>query len=75
MLIFYSVLLLFRGVTTKIQSVSISGGHCSPKVFSQFLSPMEFWFLAIVAFGLLSWGCLISGNTANLIAQILFKEN
>ncbi len=28
------------------------------KVFSPFLSPMEFWFLATVAFGLLSWGRL-----------------
>ncbi len=27
----------------------------SPKVFLSVLSPMEFWFLAIVASGLLSW--------------------
>ncbi len=30
----------------------------SPKVFSPFLSPMGFWFLAAVASGLLSWGHL-----------------
>ncbi len=39
------------------------------------LSPMEFWFLATVAFCLLSWGHFISGNTVDLIAQILFEEN
>ncbi len=43
--------------------------------FSPFLSLMEFWFLATVAFGLLSWGHLISGNIVSLIAQILFEEN
>ncbi len=32
----------------------------SPKVFFSVLSPMEFWFLAAVASGLLSWGHLIS---------------
>ncbi len=36
---------------------------------------MEFWFLAAVASGLLSWGHLISSNINDLIAQILFKLN
>ncbi len=47
----------------------------SPKVFFSILSPMEFWFLAAVASGLLSWGHLISSDIIDLIAQILFKLN
>ncbi len=47
----------------------------SPKIFFSILSPMEFWFLAAVASGLLSWGHLISSNIVDLIAQILFKLN
>ncbi len=38
--------------------------------FFSILSPMEFWFLAAVASGLLSWG-----NLHFQIAQILFKLN
>ncbi len=47
----------------------------SPKVFFSILSPMEVWFLAAVASGLLSWGHLISSDIIDLIAQILFKLN
>ncbi len=47
----------------------------SPKVFSSILSPMEFWFLAAVASGSLSWGHFISSDIIDLIAQILFKLN
>ncbi len=36
---------------------------------------MEFWFLAAVASGLLSWGHFISSDITDLIAQILFKLN
>ncbi len=43
--------------------------------FFSFLSPMELWFLATVAFGLLSWGHFISSNIVGLIAQILFEES
>ncbi len=43
--------------------------------FFSILSPMEFWFLAIVASGLLSWGHFISSDITDLIAQILFKLN
>ncbi len=39
------------------------------------LSPMEFWFLAAVASGLLSWGHLISSNIIDLIEQKLFELN
>ncbi len=39
----------------------------SPKVFFSVLSPMEFWFLAAVASGLLSWGHFISSNIVDLI--------
>ncbi len=47
----------------------------SPKVFFSILSPMEFWFLAAVTSGLLSWGHFISSDIVDLIAQILFKLN
>ncbi len=47
----------------------------SPKVFFSILSPMEFWFLAAVASGLLSCGHLISSDIVDMIAQILFKLN
>ncbi len=47
----------------------------SPKVYFSVLSPMEFWFLAVVASGLLSWGHLFSSDIIDLIAQILFKLN
>ncbi len=47
----------------------------SPKVFFSVLSPMEFWFLAFVASGFLSWGHFISSDITDLIAQILFKLN
>ncbi len=43
--------------------------------FFSVLSPMEFWFLAVVASGLLSWGHFISSDITDLIAQILFKLN
>ncbi len=39
--------------------------------FFSILSPMEFWFLAAVASGLLSWGHFISSTIIDLIAQIL----
>ncbi len=42
--------------------------------FLRFVS-MEFWFLAVVASGLLSWGHIISSYITDLIAQILFKLN
>ncbi len=47
----------------------------SPKVFFSVLSPMEFWFLAAVASGLLSWGHLFSSNIVDLIEQKLFELN
>ncbi len=47
----------------------------SPKVFFSILSPMEFWFFAVVTSGLLSWGHFICSEITDLIAQILFKLN
>ncbi len=47
----------------------------SSQVFFSILSPMEFWFLAAVASGMLSWGHFISSKIIDLIAQILFKLN
>ncbi len=35
---------------------------------------MEFWFLAVVASGLLSWGHFIYSDITDLIAQILFMS-
>ncbi len=43
--------------------------------FFSILSLIEFWFLAAVAFDLLSWRHLISDNIVSLIAQTLFEEN
>ncbi len=43
--------------------------------FFSVLSPMEFWFLAAVASGLLSWGHFISSDIIDFILQILFKLN
>ncbi len=47
----------------------------SLKVFFSVLSPMEFWFLAAVTSGLLSWGHFISINIVDLIEQKLFELN
>ncbi len=47
----------------------------SPKVFFSILSPMEFWFLAAVASGLLSWGHFISSYIIDLIKQRLLELN
>jgi len=41
----------------------------SPKVFFSILSLMEFWFLAAVASGLLSWGHFIYSDIVDLIAN------
>ncbi len=43
--------------------------------FFSVLSPMEFWFLAVVAAGLLSWEHFIASNITDMIAQIIFKLN
>ncbi len=55
--------------------VHLASGELAPPTepgFSQgffsILSPMEFWFLAAVASGLLSWGHLITSDIADLIA-------
>ncbi len=56
-------------------------GNCPPtepgfsQGFFSVLSPIEFWFLAAVASGLLSWGLFISSNITDLIEQIIFKLN
>ncbi len=58
------------------RSSQISTDHNkSSQFFYSILSPMEFWFLAAVASGLLSWGHFISSTIIDLIAQILFKLN
>ncbi len=41
------------------------------KGFFSILSPMEFWFLAAVASGLLSWGHSISSDITDLIADTI----
>ncbi len=46
-----------------------------PRFFFSVLLPTQFWFLAVVASGLLSWGHFISSDITDLIAQILFKLN
>ncbi len=61
------------------QTAGLSGQRrTEPGFFQGFfsvLSLIEFWFLAVVASGLLSWGHLISSDIVDLIAQILFKLN
>ncbi len=47
----------------------------SPRIFFSILPLMEFWFLAAVAYGLLSWRHLFSSDIVDLMAQILFKPN
>ncbi len=60
-------------------STDSSGRRGTEPGFSQgffsVLLPMEFWFLAAVASGLLSLGHFISSDITDLIAQILFKLN
>ncbi len=56
------------------QTTGSSGQRGTEPGFS-ILSPMEFWFLAAVASGMLSWGIFISSKIIDLIAQILFKLN
>ncbi len=63
-------------ITDQHRSSQISTDHNkSSHIFFSILSPMEFWFLAAVASGLLSWGIFISSDIIDLIAQILFKLN
>ncbi len=66
----------FRFVTVLLHTGELSRlSLVSPKVYFSILSLMEFWFLAVVASGLLSWGHFISSDMTGLIAQILFKLN
>ncbi len=70
-------------ILLQLEQTTVSSGQrgtgelslVSHKVFFSVLSPMEFWFLAAVAYGLLSSGHLISSDITDLIAQILFKLN
>ncbi len=71
----YNLTLLLLEQTTGSSGQSGGLSLVSHKIFFSVLSPMEFWFLAAVASGLLSWGHLISSDINDLIAQILFKLN
>ncbi len=61
--------------------VRLARGELSPpdwawflqRFFSPFCHRWEFWFLAAVASGLLSWGHFISSDIIDFIAQILYK--
>ena len=75
----HNLTLLQPGIELLVSSGQRRTGPQTEPGFSQgffsILSPMEFWFLAAVASGLLSWGHLITSDFADLIAQILFKLN
>ncbi len=74
----YNMILLQLEQTTGLSGRRGTGPPTEPgfsQGFFSILSPMEFWFLATVASGLLSWGHFISSNIINFIAQILFKLN
>ena len=75
----HNVTLLQPGIELLVSSGQRRTGPPTEPGFSQgffsILSPMEFWFLAAVASGLLSWGHFIYSDIVDLIAQILFKLN
>ncbi len=74
----YNLTLLQLEQTSGSSGQMATGPQTEPgfsKGFFSILSPMEFWFLAAVASGLLSWGHFISSDIIDLIAQILFKLN
>ncbi len=74
----YTLTLLQLEQTTGSSGRRGTGPPTEPGFFQGFfsiLSLMEFWFLAVVASGLLSWGHFISSDITDLIAQMLFKLN
>ncbi len=71
----YNLTLLQLEQTTGLSGQRGTGPLTEPGFSQSFFSPMEFWFLAVVASGLLSWGHFISSDITDLIAQILFKLN
>ena len=79
MILLHNWTLLQPGIELLVSSGQRRTGPPTESGFSQgffsILSPVEFWFLAAVASGLLSWGHFISSDIVDLIAQILFKLN
>ncbi len=74
----YNLTLLQLEQTTGSSGQRGTGPPTEPgfsQCFFSVLSPMEFWFLAVVASGLLSWGHFLSSDITDLTAQILFKLN
>ncbi len=70
----YNLTLLQLEQTTGSSGQRGTGPPTEPGFFQGFfsiLSPMEFWFLAVVASGLLSWGHFISSDIVDLIAYYL----
>jgi len=69
----HNLTLLQPGIELLVSSGQRRTGPPTEPGFSQgffsILSPMEFWFLAAVASGLLSWGHLISSDIVDLIAN------
>ncbi len=71
----HNLTLLQPGIKLLVSSGQKRTGPPTEPVFFLHSVTMEFWFLAAVASGLLSWGYLISSDITDFIAQIPFKLN
>ena len=73
MILLHNLTLLQPGIELLVSSVQRRTGPPTEPGFSQgffsILSPMEFWFLAVVASGFLSWGHYIYSDFNDLIAN------
>ena len=68
MILLHNLTLLQPGIELLVSSGPPTEPGFSEGFFS-ILSPMEFWFLAAVASGLLSWGHFIYSDIVDLIAN------
>ena len=73
MILLHNLTLLQPGIELLVSSGQRRTGPPTEPGFSQgffsILSPIEFWFLAAVASGLLSWGHFIYSDIVDLLAN------